>query len=156
MTGQAMNEPDDKDDGEAARLFKLAADQGTQRRRSASAISTGTAVAVFRRMIAPLQARRRPGKRRAAVQSRGLLLAGPWQAAEERSRLEPAKPEDQPPDDDDRNKYGAGRLDPSAGDQAQKTPKHPIGDALVPVPSKAAYELLMEGHRSFLYLSRRW
>jgi hypothetical protein len=43
--------------------------------------------------------------------------------------LEPAKPQEQPEDKDDREKYG--RFDPSSGAQAQKTPKHPIGDRIM-------------------------
>jgi hypothetical protein len=68
--------------------------------------------------------------------------------------LEPAEPAEQPPDDDDRNKYGAGRFDPSCGNQSQKTPKHPVGDAMVPVPSKAAYEMLMESRKAKQFFDR--
>jgi hypothetical protein len=30
--------------------------------------------------------------------------------------------------------------------QAQKTPKHPVGDTLVPVPSKATYDRMKFEH----------
>jgi hypothetical protein len=65
---------------------------------------------------------------------------------------EPAEPQDQPQPKDDRDKFL--RFDPSSGNQAQKTPQHPVGDAFVPVPSKAAYELLMESNKAKQFFDR--
>jgi hypothetical protein len=56
---------------------------------------------------------------------------------------EPAQPEEPPKDD--RASYGLGRFDPSSGSQAQKSPKHPMGDAFVPVPMRTHAE-----HAQFL------
>jgi hypothetical protein len=51
----------------------------------------------------------------------------------------PDEPRDEP--QDDRDKIGLGRFDPTIGKQAQKSTQHPMGgDALMPVPTKAAYE----------------
>jgi CheY-like chemotaxis protein len=44
--------------------------------------------------------------------------------------------------------------DLSCGDQSQKTPQHPVGDAMVPVPSKAAYEILMAGQKAREFFAR--
>jgi len=62
-----------------------------------------------------------------------------------------ADPKDQQPDDDDRNIP----FDPSSGDNAQATPKHPLGfqsrkssdaAAKVKVPTKAEYERMKFEH----------
>jgi hypothetical protein len=53
---------------------------------------------------------------------------------------EPAEPQDQPQPKDDRNKFL--RFDPSSGNQAQKTPQHPVGDAFVPMPTRDQYNLM--------------
>ena len=79
-----------KDDREAARLYKLAADQGDA--AAQNNLGVFYADGPWRpaegrsRGRAPLQARRRPGKRRGAEQSRGLLRDRPWRPAEGRSR----------------------------------------------------------------------
>ena len=79
-----------KDEREAARLYKLAADQGNA---DATVQSRGLLRGWPRRPAegrargrAPLQARRRPGKRRRAGQSRGLLRGWPRRPAEGRAR----------------------------------------------------------------------
>ena len=73
--------------------------------------------------------------------------------------LEPAKPEDQPEAEDRDDRYKRSRFDPSCGNQAQKTPQHPVSDELNWHQIEAARErAVMRGWISAIteYNTRRW
>ena len=86
-----------KDDREAARLYKLAADRDTPTRRTISGILRGGPWRPGEgrpRGRAPLQARRRPGRRLGAEQSRVLLRAAvaAWRRTTARPRASTSSP----------------------------------------------------------------
>ena len=69
-------------------------------------------------------------------------------SANEADKQPDAPPAEEPPKDN-RDKFS--RFDPSSGNQAQKTPKQPMGDS---VPSKAAYELLRQRYEAKKFFAR--
>src|ERR1700752_1244961 len=69
-------------------------------------------------------------------------------AMHEADKQPDAPPAEEPPKDN-RDKFS--RFDPSSGNQAKKTPKHPMGDS---VPSKAAYELLRQRYEAKKFFAR--